>query len=64
MCALRLRNNANEEEFGEERLKEVLRRTVHLPVKEMSAQILKELKDWMGDAAQFDDLTFVLMKVV
>ncbi len=56
-------NNPNEDEFGEERLKDLLRRTADLPVKEMAAQILQELKDWMADAAQFDDLTFVLMKV-
>jgi hypothetical protein len=29
----------------------------------MSSQILDELKIWMADAAQYDDLTFVLMKV-
>jgi serine phosphatase RsbU (regulator of sigma subunit) len=56
-------NNPNEDEFGEERLKNVLCRTAHLPIKEMAAQILQELKNWMADAAQFDDLTFVLMKV-
>ncbi len=56
-------NNPNEDEFGEERLKDVLCRTAHLPIKEMAAQILQELKNWMADAPQFDDLTFVLMKV-
>jgi len=29
----------------------------------MSAQITQELKAWIQDAAQYDDLTFVLMKV-
>jgi serine phosphatase RsbU (regulator of sigma subunit) len=29
----------------------------------MASSILQELKDWMADAPQFDDLTFVLMKV-
>lgn len=57
-------NDPQENEFGEERLKELLRRTAHLPVKEMAAAILQELKNWMADAAQFDDVTFVVMKVI
>jgi putative ABC transport system permease protein len=57
-------HNPEEEEFGEDRLKNVLRRTAHLEVNEMSSRILQELKAWMADAAQYDDLTFVLMKVV
>jgi sigma-B regulation protein RsbU (phosphoserine phosphatase) len=55
--------NPAEEEFGEERLKELLASVVHLPVEEMSLRISRELKDWIRDAAQYDDLTFVLMKV-
>ena len=55
--------NPADEEFGEDRLKEVLRAVVALPVEEMSAQIALELKNWIQDAAQYDDLTFVLMKV-
>ncbi|MBV8729015.1 MAG: SpoIIE family protein phosphatase [Acidobacteriia bacterium] len=57
-------HNPADEEFGEERLKDALQRTAHLNVDEMSNRILEELKGWMGDAAQYDDLTFVLMKVV
>jgi len=55
--------NPAEEEFGEERLKRLLGSVVHLPVEEMSLRISQELKDWIRDAAQYDDLTFVLMKV-
>jgi len=55
--------NPGEEEFGEERLKELLRRTAHLPVEEMSAGISRELRAWIADAAQYDDLTFIVMKV-
>ena len=55
--------NISEEEFGEERLKELLRRVAHLPVDEMSAQISRELREWIGNAAQYDDLTFIVMKV-
>jgi sigma-B regulation protein RsbU (phosphoserine phosphatase) len=55
--------NPAEEEFGEERLKTLLGSLVDLPVEEMSARISQELKDWIRDAAQYDDLTYVLMKV-
>ena len=56
-------HNPQEEEFGEERLKDSLRRHGHLSAEDMSAAILAELKQWMADAPQHDDLTFVLMKV-
>jgi sigma-B regulation protein RsbU (phosphoserine phosphatase) len=52
-----------EEEFGEERLKDALRRIGSLPVNEMASSLLEELKTWMADAPQHDDLTFVVMKV-
>ena len=52
-----------DEEFGEERLKDLLRQVGALPVEEMSARITEELKNWIQDAAQYDDLTFLLMKV-
>jgi len=55
--------NPNEEEFGEERLKNLLRELVHLPAHEISARISHELKNWIQDAAQYDDLTFIVMKV-
>ena len=55
--------NPREEEFGEERLKKVLCDVASLPVEEMISRMTRELKDWIQDAAQYDDLTFVLMKV-
>jgi putative ABC transport system permease protein len=56
-------HDPKEEEFGDDRLKDLLFRTAHLPVREMSSKILDELKIWMADAEQFDDLTFMVMKV-
>lgn len=53
-----------DEEFGEERLQAALRRAAQLPVKEMAAKLLAELTGWIADAAQYDDLTFILMKVL
>ena len=55
--------NMKDQEFGEDRLKDLLRRVVHLPVQEISAQISAELKHWILDAEQHDDLTFIVMKV-
>jgi predicted permease len=54
---------SNELEFGEERLQALLRQVVHLPVQEISARISAELRNWIKDAAQYDDLTFIVMKV-
>ena len=56
-------HDPKEDEFGEDRLKDLLRRSAHLPVREMSSKILDELKVWMADAEQFDDLTFLVIKV-
>jgi sigma-B regulation protein RsbU (phosphoserine phosphatase) len=55
--------NPQEEEFGEERLKNLLRQSAHLPVGEIASRIAGELKTWIDNAAQYDDLTFILVKV-
>ena len=55
--------NTTEEEFGEDRLKDLLRGVIHLPAAEISARISECLRGWIKDTAQYDDLTFVVMKV-
>ncbi len=56
--------NASDEEFGDERLKAVLRQIAHLPAPEIAARLADALKAWIKDAAsQYDDLTFVVLKV-
>jgi sigma-B regulation protein RsbU (phosphoserine phosphatase) len=55
--------DATEEEFGEDRLKALLQQIVHLPAKDISAKISDALKGWIEDAEQYDDLTFIVMKV-
>ena len=55
--------NPADEEFGEDRLKELLRTVANLPIDQMSTNITQELKEWIQDAAQYDDLTFLLLKV-
>jgi sigma-B regulation protein RsbU (phosphoserine phosphatase) len=56
-------HNPENEEFGEERLQQLLRQTAHLPADEISARISAEMKTWIRDAEQYDDLTFIVMKV-
>ena len=56
-------HNSEDEEFGEERLQLLLRRTAHLPANEISARLSDAMKDWIRDAEQYDDLTFIVMKV-
>lgn len=55
--------NPAEEEFGEQRLKQLLRRVAHLPVQDITATISKELRAWIADAPQHDDITFIVLKV-
>jgi putative ABC transport system permease protein len=56
-------HNPEDEEFGEERLQQQLRRTAHLSANEISARLSDAMKDWIRDAEQYDDLTFIVMKV-
>jgi phosphoserine phosphatase RsbU/P len=56
-------HNPENEEFGEERLQLLLRQTAHLPADEISARISADMKHWIRDAVQYDDLTFIVMKV-
>jgi sigma-B regulation protein RsbU (phosphoserine phosphatase) len=49
-------------EFGEERLLAVIRRNRHLPLAAISAHALKELRAWIGDQEQPDDITLVLAR--
>jgi predicted permease len=55
--------NAADEEFGEARLKALLQRAAHLSAAEISAQIAGELRSWIRSTDQYDDLTFVVLKV-
>jgi putative ABC transport system permease protein len=50
-------------EFGEDRLQELLRQVAHLPAAAIAERISEELRNWIQDAAQYDDLTFIVLKV-
>jgi predicted permease len=56
-------HNPEHEEFGEERLQQLLRQSAHFPADEISARISAAMKNWIHDAEQYDDLTFIVMKV-
>jgi len=55
--------NPSQEEFGEQRLKALLQSVVHLPAGEISKRITQELRSWIADAEQHDDMTFIVLKV-
>lgn len=55
--------NAAEEEFGEDRLKALIRRLAPFSINEIRSRLAEEIRSWIGDAPQHDDLTFVVMKV-
>lgn len=52
----------NGEEFGDERIQETLAETASLPVNEIRDEILRRVQAWCADAAQYDDLTFIVLK--
>jgi len=55
--------NAQDEEFDEERIKEAVAATAHLSAPEIRDEIARRVKEWIASAPQYDDLTFVVMKV-
>jgi sigma-B regulation protein RsbU (phosphoserine phosphatase) len=55
--------NTEGEEFGEERLKHLLRRAAGLPAERISTMLAEAMREWIGSAEQHDDLTFVIVAV-
>jgi phosphoserine phosphatase RsbU/P len=56
-------HNTQGEEFDEERIKEALAATAQLSVNEIRDEIVRRVKEWIASAPQYDDLTFIVMKV-
>ena len=54
--------NADDEEFGEARVEEILAAYRHKPVSELSAILLGAVQAFAGNAMQEDDMTVVLVK--
>jgi sigma-B regulation protein RsbU (phosphoserine phosphatase) len=55
--------NVAGEEFGEARLQEVLAAAAHLPAAELRDEIVRHVEAWCMGVPQYDDLTFVILKV-
>jgi sigma-B regulation protein RsbU (phosphoserine phosphatase) len=55
--------NTAGDEFGEARLKSVLRAAVGLSAGEVSTRLAATMRDWIGDAEQHDDVTVVVAAV-
>lgn len=49
-------------EFGEERLLELVRRHKHLPLEAIADRVMQDLRSWIGDQEQPDDITLVLAR--
>lgn len=54
--------NKTGEDFDDARIQAALTETAHLPVNEIRDEILRRVKDWCEGAAQYDDLTFIVLK--
>jgi phosphoserine phosphatase RsbU/P len=54
--------NLSEEQFGEERLIEVLEDVRELDPEPMLAKVLEAVEAFAGEAAQFDDMTIIILK--
>ncbi|HKP73285.1 MAG TPA: SpoIIE family protein phosphatase, partial [Pyrinomonadaceae bacterium] len=51
------------EEFGEERLRDLLTAAPHLSAEEMRDRVVRDVQTWSAGAPQHDDLTFVIFKL-
>jgi len=55
--------DAEGQEFGEQRLKDFLRGATGKTAEEISSSLASRIREWIGDAEQHDDLTFVVVAV-
>jgi sigma-B regulation protein RsbU (phosphoserine phosphatase) len=55
--------NPSGEEFGEERLIQILLKCARLSAANIEDQVLRAVEDWTAEAEQEDDLTLVIFKV-
>jgi serine phosphatase RsbU (regulator of sigma subunit) len=56
--------NGRSELFGEQRLRDILEQSESLTSEELKERILAQIRVFVGDAAQHDDMTLVVLKVV
>jgi sigma-B regulation protein RsbU (phosphoserine phosphatase) len=53
--------DAEYNEYGDDRFLEVGKANAHRPVGEIEAAVLSSVRDFVGDAPQFDDITLVVV---
>lgn len=56
--------NFSEEEYGEVRFEDIIRRNLHLPAGEMIKEIFKDVDSFTKGAPQSDDITMVIIKCI
>lgn len=56
--------NSREEEFGEQRLSDLVAGNSTLSAKELCTRILDDLTQFVGEATQFDDITLLVARVL
>ena len=49
-------------DFGEERMMDIVRRHRHMPLANISEQVMQALRNWIGGQEQPDDITLVLAR--
>lgn len=54
--------NSMQEQFGEERVEELVSQNLTLTPQEIQDRLLREIQDFTGDATPFDDITLVTLK--
>ena len=56
--------NPQDEEFGEERLRDYLQKHRNYPVREIIDRLIDEIRKFCGSAPQSDDITLVILRVM
>ena len=54
--------NVQDEEYGEDRLKEIIRNSPDLSAQELMEKIRDDVEKFSGEAPQADDITLVIVK--
>jgi sigma-B regulation protein RsbU (phosphoserine phosphatase) len=55
--------NAEDQEFGEGHLQQIIDSLAHMPAHELSERIVDSVREWCGEVPPHDDLTLVVMKI-
>ncbi|MBP7653738.1 PP2C family protein-serine/threonine phosphatase, partial [Candidatus Dependentiae bacterium] len=54
--------NSDEEQYGEERLHNHIKKTFDLPAKEIRNSLIEDIKKFCGEREQFDDISLLILK--